>query len=264
MANKQINELTAKTDTLVDDDLIVVYDSDEAGSEKAKKVPISDYVATINSSMTVYVDTGGNDTTGDGTSGNPWATPNKALEWINKRVLANYVTIQVNDGTYSDLDYLDFKSPYGRNYRLKGNTSTPSNVVFNFKADTSGAYIQYGHHAYIQGIKFVGYAGNTKGGIRAQYHAGAVVDNCIIDNFYYNVYTYMGSHIILSNGTTTNAEWGVLSQRLGGVLITNSTVSNNTTGVRVTAAAEVLTNVVTYSGNTTNEDTAANGRITAI
>ena len=40
MANKQINELTEKT-TIADNDLLVLYDMSEGGSEKTKKIAYS-------------------------------------------------------------------------------------------------------------------------------------------------------------------------------------------------------------------------------
>ena len=44
MANKQVNELTAKSE-IVRDDLIPVYDSEEAGTEKLKQVTVDDLKA---------------------------------------------------------------------------------------------------------------------------------------------------------------------------------------------------------------------------
>jgi len=43
MANKQINELTEKT-TIVDADLIPIYDSEEGGSEKTKKITFANAI----------------------------------------------------------------------------------------------------------------------------------------------------------------------------------------------------------------------------
>lgn len=48
MANKQINELTELTD-MADSDLILVYDTDEVGSEKTKKYSVSSLIDTTNS-----------------------------------------------------------------------------------------------------------------------------------------------------------------------------------------------------------------------
>jgi hypothetical protein len=46
MANKQINQLTG-TSTMVDADLFIVYDIDEGGSEKTKKMTYSDFHTLI-------------------------------------------------------------------------------------------------------------------------------------------------------------------------------------------------------------------------
>lgn len=43
MANKQINELTEKSGILHENDLLLVYDSEEAGSEKTKKVSVENF-----------------------------------------------------------------------------------------------------------------------------------------------------------------------------------------------------------------------------
>ena len=91
MANKQIDELTGKSDQLVNDDLLLVFDSEEAGSEKTKKVAVSDYIYVISSSINLYISTTGNDTTGDGTSGNPWATVGKALNSLQNAHIRNSV-----------------------------------------------------------------------------------------------------------------------------------------------------------------------------
>ena len=62
MANKQINELTEKT-TIVDADLIPIYDSEEAGSEKTKKITFANAIGYEEGTWTPVpadADTGGN------------------------------------------------------------------------------------------------------------------------------------------------------------------------------------------------------------
>jgi hypothetical protein len=145
MANKQINELTEKTDPLVDDDYILVYDSEEAGSEKAKKVAINNYIGTT-TDYNIYVATTGSDVTGDGSSGNPFASIDKALSWTDNKYLvgvSNWV-ISVADGTYSSLDsiVLFHHAPNNR-YTIIGNTSNPENVVLNFNNSVSDGFSAY-------------------------------------------------------------------------------------------------------------------------
>lgn len=56
----------------------------------------------ITSNITLYVTTGGDDVTGDGTEGDPWATLTQALAWLSDKLIsaAATVTIQIDDGTY--------------------------------------------------------------------------------------------------------------------------------------------------------------------
>ena len=104
MANKQVDELVTVSGVLKDDDYILVYDSEESGSEKLKKRPISDYITVVNSNLTLYVASDGSDTTGNGSSGTPWATINKALYWLENKIITSptTVTIQLADGTYNN------------------------------------------------------------------------------------------------------------------------------------------------------------------
>ena len=50
---------------------------------------------------TIYVATTGSDTTGDGTSGKPYATPNKALSILPKFIDHRYI-IDIAAGSYTD------------------------------------------------------------------------------------------------------------------------------------------------------------------
>jgi len=114
MANKQVNELNTITGVLDQNDYILVYDSDEAGTEKLKKRPISDYVATINSNLTLYVATTGNDSTGDGSESNPFASVYGALKYLNSKIinLEYIVTIEVAAGTYIEPTTITDIYPY--------------------------------------------------------------------------------------------------------------------------------------------------------
>ncbi len=61
--------------------------------------------AAASSGATYYVATNGNDTTGDGSSGNPWATLQKAVNTM----VAGDTTI-VKDGTYAGFRATESKS----------------------------------------------------------------------------------------------------------------------------------------------------------
>lgn len=85
------------------------------------------------SEKTWYVSTTGSDTTGDGTSGNPFATIQKAWDSIPPLV-KHYQTIQLADGTYSTnyIDAADQPRPailwgYGKTTTIRS-TSTGSDI----------------------------------------------------------------------------------------------------------------------------------------
>lgn len=66
-------------------------------------IAVSDLLTLLSSNLTIYVATTGNDTTGDGTSGNPYATVNRALEDIVTLApqIGVTITISVAAGIYS-------------------------------------------------------------------------------------------------------------------------------------------------------------------
>ncbi len=58
---------------------------------------------SLTTSVNYYVATTGNDTTGDGSAGNPWATPMKAIKWVTDNVdyCRMSVTINIGAGTWN-------------------------------------------------------------------------------------------------------------------------------------------------------------------
>jgi hypothetical protein len=82
--------------------------------------------------LDLYVATTGNDTTGDGSSGAPWLTIQKAIDHVaNTLDLAGFnVTILVADGTYAES--VQLRSVVGEgSVNLRGNTTTPANVLIS-------------------------------------------------------------------------------------------------------------------------------------
>jgi len=72
--------------------------------------------AKTTASGTIYVATTGNDTTGDGTSGNPYLTVQKAIDMINPVVTGN-VTVSIAAGSYRELVTIQGKN-YSGNYSI--------------------------------------------------------------------------------------------------------------------------------------------------
>ena len=90
----------------------------------------------LGANATVYISPAGNDTTGNGSSGNPWKTRAKAFAYIqqNLDIAGNTVVIQMEDGTYTD-SFVASGPVLGQTQPTQilfnGNSTTPSNVVIN-------------------------------------------------------------------------------------------------------------------------------------
>ena len=96
---------------------------------------------TLGSDKTFYISTTGNDTTGNGTSGTPWATLNKAWTTLANSydLNGNTATIQMADGTYTGLNVT---LPINGFVIINGNSVTPTNVVVS--GGSSSAIAVYG------------------------------------------------------------------------------------------------------------------------
>lgn len=95
--------------------------------------------SAITANTSLYISPTGSDTTGDGSSGNPWATPHKALLSLRDKIIAPdvLVTIECADGAYSLGSTLTVEHPYGNRILLKG-TNTYSKTITSI-ASSSGA-----------------------------------------------------------------------------------------------------------------------------
>ncbi len=81
-------------------------------------------VAAISTPTTFYVKTTGNDTTGDGTDGNPWATVDKALSHVGNFILLAATTIAVERGSYPATSYLVIKHTQGKFLTIEADYET--------------------------------------------------------------------------------------------------------------------------------------------
>jgi hypothetical protein len=263
MANKQIDELVEKSDMLADDDLILVYDSAEAGSEKTKKVPISNYVGIINSDLTLYVASDGSDTTGDGTVGNPWATPHKAKMWLNNKVIGSNVTIQLADGTYNGLGTF-FWTHSSSKVTIKGNETAPANVTLNFVDGGHGVMLPQQGYLYLAGLKIVGFSNSgSYSGIYTRHNGAIHLYKCVVDNWKTGVNIVFGGHCLFNASTLNNNGTGLSCQSARAELISSCTVSNNVTyGLSSIWAGEIFSLSSSFNSNGTDQNTTTNGRIT--
>lgn len=263
MANKQINELTEKSDILVDDDLIVVYDSEEAGSEKTKKVTIGNFVSVIQSNIDLYVAATGSDITGNGSLGSPWATPNAAFDYLKNKFINMDATITINvaDGTYNMTTSINY-TLVGQNIQIIGNSSTPSSVVFNFATNLNGISITRPGYLFINGIKVTGFSRpEYKNGFYASSNGYLNMINCIADGFGVGIQGQFGGFIAATDCIGNNCEYGTAVYAAGKVYFNGGTLSNNTYGAVAYNSGHLTTISSTYSGNTSGNTYTTGGGV---
>lgn len=185
---------------------------------------------TIESDKTFYVSTTGSDTTGDGTSGNPWKTIHHALDYLDNFAIHNdaTVTIQLADGTYSYTSSIIVSHPHGGNITIEGNTTTPSNVLIQH---TGCVFMQvYTQLGSLKGVK-IQESGSTQSyyGIRV---SGGVLggDSLEFDNHDIAVYVVNRgvANFAIDSLTVTNAKIGLYASDSSNLEAPGCTITGGT------------------------------------
>ena len=266
MANKQVDELVTVTGVLKDTDYMLVYDSDESGSEKLKKRPISNYVATINNSLTLYIASDGSDITGDGSSGTPWATIAKALTWLKNKFIATggTITIQLADGTYNNQEEIIYNNSSNK-ILIKGNSTTPANVTLIFSSNENGIITQKNSYLNINGLKITGSnKSEWAAGFRSESGSKMYVTNCISDNWGVGARSIISGYIQITDCILNNCNQGNSVGYFSNSLITDSSVTNcANVGLYAEKQGGIIHTNITFSGNTLDTQIADDGKITS-
>jgi hypothetical protein len=102
----------------------------------------------LTADTTFYVATTGNDSTGDGSSGNPWATPQHAIDFLSANVDtgAFNVTIQFANGNYPGPTVTAVPEG-GGTVIFQGNLSDATKVTFD---DTATGFVCFEHNVPYQ------------------------------------------------------------------------------------------------------------------
>jgi hypothetical protein len=140
---------------------------------------------SVSAPATIYVATTGSDTTGDGTSGLPYASVGKALSVLPKTIDSVY-TIDVADGTYTGstngiIEVDDFVCTGEGKIIVTGDTTTPANVSFTGSATQGSSTYTW----YVAGpvvVEFEGMRVNATadGGLGGANGAKVIVDRSTI------------------------------------------------------------------------------------
>lgn len=88
-----------------------------------------------------YVDSAGDDSTGDGSVGSPWATLNYAVSQVPKNLNSlSSVSIVVNDGTYNSHDKVEIKGFFNGMLQIYSSGYDPDGCIINFTSAGAGTH----------------------------------------------------------------------------------------------------------------------------
>lgn len=175
----------------------------------------------ITADTNLYIATTGDDSTGDGSSGAPWATINKALSYLGGYRIANgvYVTINVAAGHYSFASSVNIRHVDGTQIRIVG--ATPVSKTMSSVQSSSGGAGNYSIIVNLDSVSDI-----------------AVGDYAIFRT--------------CAGGTRPQCMFGVWEITNVDAVNTRITVTStqqvNVPSGNVTAAVTVLTSVLTFTG----------------
>jgi len=185
-----------------------------------------------------------------------FSTLQDAMNWIEEKVLLAEVTIQIADGTYNHSSGVGhrFDHPNYRLVNIVGNTSTPSNVTFNFSGSAQAFRVNACTLKSLKGIKL---SGGTYG---VMVHQGGTLllcqsveitgfttgpmwanDRSLIESVSCNIYnnssggvqslrnSYIYGQSIISNNSSNG--WGFYAEYGGGMGLNGYTATGNSNGV---------------------------------
>jgi hypothetical protein len=209
---------------------------------------------------TIYVDDSGSDTTGDGTSGTPYATVAKALSLLPTHITQEYV-IDVGDATYATaISVTGFVCTGAGKIRFTGDTTTPANVSFT---GTTSATVRGASRSatwLVRGpvvVEFEGMRVNATAdnGLLAYEGARVVLDRCTVTGTlgrgvtcWYGIQLELEGNCTVSGWSTAGLEIAhqsrVIHESAGTITVTGPGTTGN--GIAITAQSQW--NTFTTSG----------------
>ena len=207
------------------------------------------FISTVSAATTYYVSPTGNDTTGDGSSGDPWRTIGHAVD-----MASNGDTIKVMDD--DDASTVDYEENVDVSKRLTleryDADATPPWVKAN--STTDHVFDVNVNFVNISGLKITGATDISKAGI---YLGGPdycnISDNNATENWH-GIYLYNGcEHNEITNNTAnSNTQFGIfLHWQSSYNNLTNNTANSNLYGIFL----KEYSNHNTLTSNTGNSNT---------
>lgn len=206
-------------------------------------------VQIISSNTTIYLSATGNDSTGDGSSGSPWYSLNKAFDYLKNKYINSdvYVTISLADGSYTGTS-LDIYYVFSSRVKVIGTSSTSTVITYT---DQSGITI-YSNLSLIQDLKVNGNDASYNG-IQV-INANVVLNNVISRDFNNGLRIDDFSYVeVYSCVFQSNVNGGKLVNNAHIKISASDFINNTSTGLDVSnsSTAEFAADSSDVTGNTT-------------
>lgn len=225
-----------------------LYDMERADNPTTVGTPINKALLdnkayTLTGDVRVYVSTTGNDTSGDGTSGSPFKTIQKAVDSLPKHLGGYTARIDIANGTYEErVSVVGFTAGTlvvgisGRSVTIRGIeiidssyvTTNISNITYKsgftgpfYKVD-KGSIVLMGSSMTVEGSKssYIGVSASNGSNLSVYTDTTLTISNC------YNaaVVSEVGSTVVLDIVKGTNNSMGLVSTRGGFLSYENHTL----------------------------------------
>ena len=216
----------------------------------------------LTANKTVYVATTGNNTTGDGTSGNPYKTIAKGLSVIPKNLNGFIATLYIEGGTYAE--NVTIKGFHGDilTIMLQGNVtinsltvSTAQWVVFNYatgsttltitNTTTNPLVISYSANVrFVASISLIINTSITIPGIYCHSLSQLCIDGtATVNNAKYGVRMQTNSSAFINNLAGTGNDIGIQAETGSTISYGTKTISANKE--KVLSGGSIITNLIT-------------------
>ena len=125
-----------------------------AGSGEKFSIESAPWPLALTGNETVYVRTTGNDTTGDGSSGSPFASLERTIEYLGGLYIGDYeVTVDIGEGVFNEAGTLTFQHPFGSQVTFEGVSEQITSQNTNSIGST-GTYLGF-NNLYRYDVTFI-------------------------------------------------------------------------------------------------------------
>jgi hypothetical protein len=219
------------------------------------EVGFSQQLEAISSNISLYISPSGSDSEGDGTLNNPWATPHRAISYLNDYWISpsKIVKIIAQAGIYnlSTKGPIVINHPCGTNISIEGDGGE---VVFSWGTASSdnGVVVEKGSDlGNLNGIRLTGDGENGIGILADGFSMVYCGSNVEVDNFYDGIVVQNNSFAnTLYLYSHDNANCGIRVSHRGQILSNYASFEGNRIGIQVDHAGYAYTH---YSSANNNE-----------